>query len=89
MGPTAAAARLEASKAFAKEFMLRAGIPTARFATVDSAEEARAALHEFDFPVVLKADGLAAGKGVIIANSATEAESAVAQLLHARIESRD
>src|SRR5579864_3761302 len=50
VGPTAAAARLEASKAFAKEFMLRAGIPTARFATVDSADQARAALDEFEFP---------------------------------------
>jgi len=81
VGPTAAAARLEASKRFAKEFMLRAGIPTARFATVDSAEQAQAALREFDFPVVLKADGLAAGKGVIIANSAIEADQAIAQLL--------
>ena len=59
---------------FAKEFMLRAGIPTARFASVNTAEEARAALHEFDFPVVLKADGLAAGKGVVIANGVEEAE---------------
>jgi len=81
VGPTAAAARLEASKAFAKEFMLRAGIPTARFATVDSAEQARASLRAFDFPVVLKADGLAAGKGVIIVNSAAEADQAIAQLL--------
>ena len=81
VGPTAAAACLESSKAFAKEFMMRAGIPTARFATADSAEEARAALGEFDYPVVLKADGLAAGKGVIIANSAAEAGQAVMQLL--------
>jgi len=81
VGPTAAAARLEASKAYAKEFMLRAGIPTARFATVETVDQARAALNEFDFPLVLKADGLAAGKGVIIANSAQEAEQAVAQLL--------
>jgi phosphoribosylamine--glycine ligase len=81
VGPTAAAARLEASKAFAKEFMLRAGIPTARFATVETADQAVAALGEFDYPVVLKADGLAAGKGVIIANSKTEAEQAIAQLL--------
>src|SRR5579864_9527747 len=81
VGPTAAAARLEASKAFAKEFMLRAGIPTARFASVDSVEQARDALGEFDRPVVLKADGLAAGKGVIIAHSAEEAEQAIVQLL--------
>ena len=80
VGPTAAAARLEASKAFAKEFMLRAGIPTARFATVPAAEEARDALLEFDLPVVIKADGLAAGKGVIIANTHEEAEPAIDQL---------
>ncbi len=81
VGPTAAAARLEASKTFAKEFMMRAGIPTARFTTVSSIDEARAALDEFELPVVLKADGLAAGKGVIIANNRAEAESAVQQLL--------
>ena len=81
VGPTAVAARLEASKAFAKEFMLRAGIPTARFATVESVDQARAALHEFDFPLVLKADGLAGGKGVMIANSPIEAEQGIAQLL--------
>src|SRR5215472_10338956 len=81
VGPTASAARLEASKAFAKEFMTRAGIPTARFATVESAEQARDALQNFEFPVVLKADGLAAGKGVIVAASKVEAEQAIAQLL--------
>jgi phosphoribosylamine--glycine ligase len=80
VGPTAAAARLEASKAFAKELMLRAGIPTARFATATSAEEARDALLEFDLPVVVKADGLAAGKGVIIANTNEEARRAIDQL---------
>src|SRR5260370_10868075 len=81
VGPTASAACLESSKAFAKEFMLRSGIPTARFASVNTADEARAALHEFDFPLVLKADGLAAGKGVIIAGSAAEANQAIARLL--------
>ncbi len=81
VGPTAAAARLEASKAFAKELMLRAGIPTARFATAASAEEARDALLEFDLPVVIKADGLAAGKGVIIANTHAEANRAIDQLM--------
>jgi phosphoribosylamine--glycine ligase len=81
VGPTAAAARLESSKAFAKELMLRAGIPTARFTTVTSRDEARAALDEFDFPVVLKADGLAAGKGVIIAPTRAEAEPAIERLL--------
>jgi phosphoribosylamine--glycine ligase len=81
VGPTAAAARLESSKAFAKELMLRAGIPTARFATVNSSEEARDALLEFDLPVVVKADGLAAGKGVIIANTHQEANRAIDQLM--------
>src|SRR5215469_11644074 len=81
VGPTSAAACLESSKVFAKEFMLRAGIPTARFASVNTEEEARAALHEFDLPLVLKADGLAAGKGVIIARSADEANQAIGQIL--------
>jgi phosphoribosylamine---glycine ligase len=80
VGPTAAAARVEASKTFAKELMLRAGIPTARFATAANAEEARDALLEFDLPVVIKADGLAAGKGVIIANTHEEARQAIDQL---------
>src|ERR1700691_6255490 len=80
VGPTAAAARLESSKAFAKELMLRAGITTARFAAVTSAEEARDALVEFDLPVVIKADGLAAGKGVIIAHTNAEALRAIEQL---------
>jgi phosphoribosylamine--glycine ligase len=80
VGPTAAAARLESSKTFAKELMLRAGIPTARFATAASTEEARDALLDFDLPVVIKADGLAAGKGVVIANTHEEARRAIDQL---------
>jgi phosphoribosylamine---glycine ligase len=80
VGPTAAAARLESSKTFAKQLMRRAGIPTARFAAVSSAEEARDALREFDLPVVIKADGLAAGKGVIIAHTDEEARQAIEQL---------
>lgn len=81
VGPTAAAARIESSKAYAKELMLRAGIPTARFATAKSAEEARDALLEFDLPVVLKADGLAAGKGVVVAQTHEEAAHAIHQLM--------
>src|ERR1700685_4389988 len=80
VGPTAAAARLESSKAFAKELMLRAGIPTARFAAVASADEAYEALLEFELPVVIKADGLAAGKGVIIAHTHQEARQAIEHL---------
>ncbi len=81
VGPTANAARLEASKAFAKDFMSRAKIPTARYRCVASVDEARATLREFTLPVVLKADGLAAGKGVVIATTAQEAEQALPQLL--------
>ncbi len=81
VGPTRAAAQLEASKSFAKEIMRRAGIPTARSETVDSIPGAISALQNFALPVVLKADGLAAGKGVVIANTREEAEQAAAHLL--------
>jgi phosphoribosylamine--glycine ligase len=79
-GPTARAAQLEGSKAFSKEFMARHGIPTARFQTFDSLDEAKAALARFDYPVVLKADGLAAGKGVVIAKTKAEATQALEDL---------
>jgi len=81
VGPTAAAAQLESSKVFAKEFMRRAGIPTARFAVAETAEEARRSLRQFGLPVVLKADGLAAGKGVVVASTSEQAEEAIPQLL--------
>lgn len=81
VGPTAQAARLESSKAFAKDFMQRAGIPTARSLTVSTEAEAHDALRRFDLPVVIKADGLMAGKGVVIAQSKEEAVQAAAQLL--------
>jgi phosphoribosylamine--glycine ligase len=80
IGPTAAAAQLEGSKAFSKAFMLRAGIPTARSVTAENAEAARAHLDEIGYPVVLKADGLAAGKGVIIAADRAEALEALGKL---------
>ncbi len=80
-GPTAAAARLESSKTFAKEFMTRAGIPTARFTTASTEQEAYDALRRFGIPIVVKADGLVAGKGVTIAQSQVEAEQAIEQLL--------
>jgi len=78
-GPTAAAARLESSKAFAKAFMARHGVPTARFRTCESLGEALESVRsgEFGLPVVLKADGLAAGKGVVIAEDLTSAEQAI------------
>src|SRR6267378_8656217 len=72
-GPTKAAAQLEWSKSFAKEFLQRHRIPTAAYAICDSVEEVRAALTHFHLPVVVKADGLAAGKGVVIAASKEEA----------------
>jgi phosphoribosylamine--glycine ligase len=76
-GPSRQAAQLETSKIFAKRFMERHGIPTARFFIADSADQARRVLAEFSYPVVIKADGLAAGKGVVIAQSKTEAVSAL------------
>ena len=68
-GPRKAAANLEGSKAFAKEFMVKHNIPTALYKEVTSYEEAVNALDEFSYPVVLKADGLAAGKGVVICDN--------------------
>lgn len=79
-GPNKAAAQLEGSKGFTKELCTRANIPTAGYARVTSIEGARASLGDFGLPVVVKADGLAAGKGVVIAYSHDEAEAAVAAL---------
>jgi phosphoribosylamine--glycine ligase len=78
-GPTASAARLESSKTFAKTFMARHRVPTARFHTCDTLEEARRLVRSGDcgWPVVLKADGLAAGKGVVIADDLPAAEAAI------------
>jgi phosphoribosylamine---glycine ligase len=84
-GPTKAAAQLESSKSFAKEFLQRHHIPTAAYAICDSVEEVRAALTHFHAPVVVKADGLAAGKGVVIAASKEEAASAAAEMLSGRM----
>lgn len=78
-GPTAAAARLESSKAFAKTFMAQHGVPTARFRIAESLADALRVVRggAFGFPVVLKADGLAAGKGVVIADDLQTAEATV------------
>jgi phosphoribosylamine---glycine ligase len=84
-GPTQAAAQLEASKSFAKEFLQRHRIPTAPYAICDSVEEVRAALTHFHLPVVVKADGLAAGKGVVIAASKEEAARAAAEMLSGKM----
>jgi len=85
-GPTAAAARLETSKAFAKAFMQRHGVPTARFQTCTSLDEAVSVVRagSFGLPVVLKADGLAAGKGVVIAQTQAEAEAALVAAMRER-----
>ena len=86
LGPTAAAARLETSKAFAKAFMARHRVPTARFHTSDSVADALQVVRSdaFGFPVVLKADGLAAGKGVVIAQNLAEAEDAITAAMTGR-----
>ena len=76
-GPTRAAAQLEASKGFTKDLCARAGIPTARYVRARSAAEAKSATDGFAMPVVVKADGLAAGKGVTIAHSRDEAFAAL------------
>ena len=76
-GPSAAAGRIESSKAFAKDLALRHGLPAPRFSVFDSLAPARAALAGFAAPYVIKADGLAAGKGVAIAGDRIEAEAAI------------
>ena len=79
-GPSKAAAQLEGSKGFTKDLCERAGIPTAGYVRTTSLDEAQAALGRFDAPYVLKADGLAAGKGVVIAQDRAEAEAALADM---------
>lgn len=79
-GPSAAAAQLEGSKGFTKDLCDRAGIPTARYIRANSLEAAWGALKRFDAPFVLKADGLAAGKGVVIAETREEAQHALSEL---------
>src|SRR5579883_1507418 len=84
-GPTSAAAQLESSKSFAKEFMQRHRIPTAHYAICDSMEEVRSALGHFSAPVVVKADGLAAGKGVVICATKEDAAEAAAEMLSGKM----
>jgi phosphoribosylamine--glycine ligase len=80
-GPVQAAAQLEGSKIFSKNFFARHNIPTARFHTATNEADALKALEEYEAPVVLKADGLAAGKGVVIAQSMAEARATVKQFM--------
>jgi phosphoribosylamine--glycine ligase len=84
-GPTQAAAQLEISKSFAKEFLQRHNIPTAHYAICDSAEQVRDTLPHFHTPIVVKADGLAAGKGVVIAKSKDEAATVATEMLSGRM----
>jgi phosphoribosylamine---glycine ligase len=83
-GPTKAAAELEASKAFMKEFCVRHGVPTAEYKVFDDAIRAKAYLGDREPPFVIKADGLAAGKGVVIAETRREADAAIDEILFLR-----
>ena len=80
-GPVAAGARMEGSKRFAKEIMDAAGVPTGKAETFTDAAKAKAALPSYGLPVVVKADGLAAGKGVIVAETTEQAEAAIDDML--------
>jgi len=84
-GPTKAAARLESSKSFAKTFMQRHRIPTPHYAICNSLDEVRAALPHFHTPIAVKADGLAAGKGVVIARNKEEAASVASEMLSGKM----
>jgi len=84
-GPTAAAARIESSKSFAKELMLNAGVPTARAERHTNAAKAKRAARELGAPVVVKASGLAAGKGVIVCESVADADAAIDSMLGAHV----
>ncbi len=85
LGPNKAAARLEGSKVFSKEFMRRHNIPTARFELAETVDDAMKALARFPIPVVIKADGLAAGKGVVVARNSAEAQQAVEDFMVRKI----
>ena len=80
-GPTKAAAEIEGSKAFSKDLMAKYNIPTAKYGTFTAVDEAKAYLAEVGIPCVVKADGLAAGKGVLICETQAEAEAAIEDIL--------
>lgn len=84
-GPIKAAAQLETSKSFAKEFLQRHRIPTAHYAICNSAEDVRSALPHFHAPIVVKADGLAGGKGVVIAKTKDEAAMVANEMLSGKL----
>ena len=83
-GPTKAAARIEGSKRFAKELMVKYQIPTPRYQAFEQADEALAYVRETGAPIVIKADGLAAGKGVILAETLEQAEAAIEGMMKER-----
>src|SRR5215813_11988102 len=80
-GPSQAAAEIESSKVFSKDFMMRHNIPTARYATFTRLDEALGYLDKVDYPIVIKASGLAAGKGVILPDTVEEAEATLKSIL--------
>ena len=80
-GPTRLAARLEGSKSFSKDFLKRHGIPTADYGSFDDYDEAAAFVRKMGAPIVVKADGLAAGKGVVIASTVDHALQTIADML--------
>ncbi|MSU55299.1 MAG: phosphoribosylamine--glycine ligase [Candidatus Taylorbacteria bacterium] len=84
-GPTKIASEIEWSKSFAKQFMIEEGIPTAKFAIFNNFEKANSYIKKQKFPLVIKADGLASGKGVVIAKSFLEAESALKEMMKKKI----
>ncbi|MFB3915287.1 MAG: phosphoribosylamine--glycine ligase [Terriglobales bacterium] len=84
-GPTQAAAQLESSKSFAKQFMQRHRIPTAKYAVCANAQDVKDALPHFSPPIVVKADGLAAGKGVIITKTKEEAATVAQEMLSGKV----
>lgn len=84
-GPGAAAAQLEGSKIFAKRIMEMAAVPTARFVATSDPDEALKALDAFDYPLVVKADGLAAGKGVVICHDKAEATNTIREMFAGRL----
>ena len=80
-GPTKHAATLEGSKAFSKDFMVRHNIPTAKYKEVNSYDEAIEAINDFDYPLVIKADGFAAGKGVVIVDNVDDAKTTLKEMM--------
>ena len=80
-GPTKHAATLEGSKAFSKDFMVRHNIPTAKYKEVNSYDEAIETINDFDYPLVIKADGLAAGKGVVIVDNVDDAKATLKEMM--------